>query len=105
VWSSEPGTGVRRPDLTALEVGRLERPDALPLEDATAPGRVVDSCNVGDVYQAVAEPWEKASAKVRQLLHALRPSQPECVSLFGSWARGAADALSTSRGWSASLSG
>ena len=50
--------------------------------------------NVGDVSHAVEEQRGTASARVRQLLHALRPSQPECASLFGSWARGEADALS-----------
>ncbi len=42
----------------------------------------------------VEEQRSKGSSRVRQLLHALRPSQPECVYLFGSWARGEADALS-----------
>lgn len=27
------------------------------------------------------------------MVYALRPSQPECLYLFGSWARGNADAL------------
>ena len=42
-------------------------------------GRVAERFNVGDVYQSVEEQWDKASAKVRQLLHALRPYEPECV--------------------------
>jgi predicted nucleotidyltransferase len=35
-----------------------------------------------------------STAKIHQLVEALRPYRPECVFLFGSWAREQADELS-----------
>ncbi len=36
----------------------------------------------------------ESTAKIRQLVEALRPYRPECIYLFGSWAREEADELS-----------
>ncbi len=33
-------------------------------------------------------------ARIRKIIEALRPYEPECIYLFGSWARGEADELS-----------
>lgn len=37
---------------------------------------------------------KRSGAKIDQLIEALRPYQPECVYLFGSWMRGEEDDLS-----------
>jgi predicted nucleotidyltransferase len=48
----------------------------------------------GDSERRVKMPKKKVPKKVRQLINALLPYQPERLYLFGSWARGEEDELS-----------